>query len=748
MTAVLAAFSMLAVLGLSAEPVEAQGSSQFVFQGGGWGHGVGMSQNGARNAADSGVNHVGILNHYYPNTVLAAVPTIEAIRVHIGDATRVEFSSAGSMVFERGGVAINSLPSGTISVSAHDGGLQIGAAWTTGSASDPVFLSFPQPVKVSNNGHRYLWGKLQITNKNGKVRVVEVLPLEQYMAGIAEMPAAWPVEALMAQAIAARTYAHEVTLHRRNSTEWAQEYDISGTTVDQNYIGYDAQDSAWDQKWLAAVSATAGLEIVDGNGAPVRAYYAASNGGYTETAAYVFNNDVAHTVAGPDQWDEGGHDWTNWTRTYSQESMSRWLNAHADTSVGTVTAINVLDGAGASARIDKAAVELIGTGGTKQITGKRLMLVINAGVFGEGGGLSTHLPGTFTTVGNGVGAGPPQPTGQIPVSAVVADVDGEVVPVDENADFTPPPGWTPEPGTGIAPGTGAVAAAPVAPVDEVVEALPQVGGAGDAPPPGWVPEPGTGVPPISTEPSLDTAAAPADSTTTTAPTDVIDTTQRGFAPPPGWTPEPGTGVPPGWTPEPGTGVPPIGWTPEPGTGVAPSTPAADGQATASEASTSDASATETSDTSTSTDAATGTDTGSDVVGGTGGGDAEAVSAPFSATGGPPAGWTPEPGTGVPPLTSASASSEQSVATGGVLLAARDSDSAEQQETTFEVIAPTADRATEARERLEELQERAAPGQSTTIDVDDYVASVAPRPIYGVCSSSSEGVTCVAIEEDN
>lgn len=656
--AAVTAVSLLAASGLHAEPAQAQGAAQFVFQGAGWGHGVGMSQNGARNAANAGLTHVGILAHYYPNTITSEVGDVGNIRVHIGDAARVELSSEGSIVFDKGGVAINSIPSGSISLSAHDGGIQIGNAWTPASAADPVYVSFPQPVKLANNGHRYLWGKLQITNRNGKVRVVEDLPFEQYVAGISEMPAAWPLEALMAQAIAARTYAHEVTLHRRASTEWAQEYDISGSTVDQNYIGYDAQDSAWDQKWLAAVSATAGVELVDGNG-PIRAYYSASNGGYTETAAYVFSNDVPYTVAGPDPYDAGGHDWTEWTRTYTQASMSRWLNNSQDTAVGTVTAINVLDGQGASARLDKAVVEIVGTSGTKRVTGKRLMLVINAGVFGEGGGLSTHLPGTFTTVGNGVGAGAPQPGGiEIPA---VATPDPVPEGTDENADFVPPPGWTPEPGTGKPPGE------PVAPRDSDAgtEAQP---GTGFVPPAGWTPEPGTGKPP----------GAPVAPRTSTDADEQAPTATA--TPPPGWTPEPGTGKPPG-------------------TPIAPRT---SGQA---------------ADTAT----------------------ADTPTSDFT----PPAGWTPEPGTGKAPGIVGGTGGGDALAS-GVLLVTRASTSTEFDEPTFQVIAPNDALAAEAKDRLTELQTKAAIGLFADLDIDGYVAAVAPRPVHGVCTATADGVTCVPL----
>ncbi len=578
--------SVVALIGtvVPAVNAQAQGPANFVFEGRGWGHGVGMSQNGARNMATAGYDHVGILTFYYPDTIVGVAPSLGDIKVHIGDAPSVTMRSAGSISFERGGTTINSVVGNAITVEAHDGGLQIGSVWTPSPDGQPVVVSFPQVIKIDNNGHSYMWGKLLLTNHNGKVRVIEQLSLEQYVAGISEMPAAWPLEALMAQAIAARTYAHNVALHRRSSPAWEQDYDISATTVDQNYIGWDAQDGEFDLKWIAAVKATAGVEVVDANG-PIRAYYAASNGGYTETAKYVFNFDAGYTVAGPDQWDAGGHPWSEWSRTYSRESLSRWLNADNATAVGTVQSLTVTGGAGASARLDRAPVEIVGSDGTKTVSGKKLMLVINAGVFGEGGGLSQHLPGTFVTLGNGTGAGLPQPSGssapdgasQLPVvdandheadSPAPNDDASDETSADDAADVDgPPPGWTPAPGTGVepiqreqAPGDDAEESE-----QEATEGAAGADTSGDAPdsdaetteatsptpPPDWTPEPGTGVEPSSIDTDTDTDtdsdvdngdAADGDESAEESTTDTLRTAAP--TPPPDWTPEPGTGVPP------------------------------------------------------------------------------------------------------------------------------------------------------------------------------------------------------------
>lgn len=392
-------------IGGSTSGAGAQVEAGFTFTGSGWGHGVGMSQYGARAMADDGFDRYAILGHYYRNTEIIPFAPIDDLRIHLDDAPSVDLSSAGSVSFEQGGVPLLvSEPGTSVRVSASDGGLALGGTWVAAPIESPVVVSFPKPVRVSTTGHSYLWGKLQLTNRNGQVRVVESnLPMEKYIAGISEMPASWPTEALAAQAIAARSYGHEIALHRRNSAEWAQEYDISATTLDQNYVGWDAQDDPWDAPWVAAVESSATVELIYG-GTPIRAYYSAATGGHTENAAYVFNNDVAYAIGVEDPYDLIDNPWSDWTRSYTVTDLSRWLGRADDTSVGTVASLSVSGLYGVSDRIDKADVTITGSDGEKVVNGRRLMLVINAGILSEGGGISQHLPSTRTTVRSSVDA--------------------------------------------------------------------------------------------------------------------------------------------------------------------------------------------------------------------------------------------------------------------------------------------------------------------------------------------------------
>jgi len=101
--------------------------------------------------------------------------------------------------------------------------------------------------------------------------------IEYYLYGVVpyEMSSSWPIEALKAQSVAARTY----TLRRMNNPS-SSIYDLVDTTSDQVYNGYVGSET----NATRAVDATRGIVIMN-NGSLTGTYYAASNGGQTESVA-------------------------------------------------------------------------------------------------------------------------------------------------------------------------------------------------------------------------------------------------------------------------------------------------------------------------------------------------------------------------------------------------------------------------------------------------------------------------------
>jgi peptidoglycan hydrolase-like amidase len=106
------------------------------------------------------------------------------------------------------------------------------------------------------------------------VQGVGTIPFEeQYLQGIYEVPASWPIETLKAQAIAARTYAVKYTGNGSRS--------ICTTEACQVF-----KNSKKGGEWEKAVNETRGWVLVDGGGNPVSTQYASTHGGYARTSGW------------------------------------------------------------------------------------------------------------------------------------------------------------------------------------------------------------------------------------------------------------------------------------------------------------------------------------------------------------------------------------------------------------------------------------------------------------------------------
>src|SRR6202022_1445656 len=122
-------------------------------------------------------------------------------------------------------------------------------------------------------------GVLQIIPKGGAtVLPVNLLPMEDYLKGVvpAEMPPYWGVEALKAQAIAARTYAI-------GHVGQGGDFDLRASESDQAYSGLTDQRAESN----AAVDGTRG-QVLTYQGQLITAFYMASDGGHTESSEYRF----------------------------------------------------------------------------------------------------------------------------------------------------------------------------------------------------------------------------------------------------------------------------------------------------------------------------------------------------------------------------------------------------------------------------------------------------------------------------
>lgn len=153
--------------------------------------------------------------------------------------------------------------------------------------SDNIVLKTMNPGFVSVKGKLYR-GIVMIQNKNGKLTVINNVPLEDYLKGVvpSEMPSSWATEAHKAQAIAARSYAL-ANLGKRARYG----YDLKDTPEDQAYGGASAETA--DTNY--AVEQTKGI-VLTYNMKVINAYYSASAGGQTNTNSWGSNLPYLRSV--------------------------------------------------------------------------------------------------------------------------------------------------------------------------------------------------------------------------------------------------------------------------------------------------------------------------------------------------------------------------------------------------------------------------------------------------------------------
>ncbi len=151
-------------------------------------------------------------------------------------------------------------------------------------------------LKPANGGYinaknKWYRGFLMIQNRGQKLTVINNVTLEDYIKGVvpSEMPSSWEIEALKAQAIAARSYAL-ANLGKRA----ALGFDLKDTPEDQAYGGASAETA----KTNSAVNDTAGL-VLTYNYKVISAYYSASAGGQTINSKDLWGKDLPYIRSVP-----------------------------------------------------------------------------------------------------------------------------------------------------------------------------------------------------------------------------------------------------------------------------------------------------------------------------------------------------------------------------------------------------------------------------------------------------------------
>ena len=214
-----------------------------------------------------------------------------SMRVLLSQASVVRLRADGDQPF-----LVRGLGRGDQGMHSMEVRLRAGRLRSRGQLSDGAFRSLAarSAIEGQSEDPRGIWlgsrryrGRLQFLVRGGQVQVVNHLGIETYLASVvgSEMPHRWPLPALQAQAVAARTYA----LRQRGK---AGDFDVKATVSSQVYRGVESETPST----IEAVESTRSLVLVHA-GRLINAVFHSSSGGATEPSGEVWRNQLPYLVS-------------------------------------------------------------------------------------------------------------------------------------------------------------------------------------------------------------------------------------------------------------------------------------------------------------------------------------------------------------------------------------------------------------------------------------------------------------------
>ena len=287
------------------------GSTVTLF-GRGYGHGVGMSQYGARGRALAGQDSTAILAHYYQGATLGSMDPLAQIRVLVlwhwaATASKPLTIYGRTTAWTIDGIAKTFPIDARLRVTPTTTTTATGTRTTwrirVDDAIGTILYDAPKPATLVIRGatgssrlqlyskptsyDRYR-GILRVLTSSAAptVTVVNELRLEVYLAGVvpAEMPSSWPAEALKAQTIAARSYA------ARRLRPGVSYYDVTDDSRSQVYRGVLGETVITN----ALIKTIAGVVLRSGSSIANTLFHS-TGGGATENNENVFVSSTGAT---------------------------------------------------------------------------------------------------------------------------------------------------------------------------------------------------------------------------------------------------------------------------------------------------------------------------------------------------------------------------------------------------------------------------------------------------------------------
>ncbi|MFL2511725.1 MAG: SpoIID/LytB domain-containing protein [Synechococcus sp.] len=279
-----------------------------------------------------------------------------SMRVLLSQAPVVRLRADGQQPLQVRGLGGGNQRMRAIEVRLRAGRLKIRGQMSDGSSRS---LSARSAIEVQSDDPRGIWlgsrryrGRLQFLVRRGQVQVVNHLGVETYLASVvgSEMPHRWPLPALQAQAVAARTYA----LRQLGK---AGDFDVKASVSSQVYRGVESETPST----IEAVQSTRSLVLVHA-GRMINAVFHSSSGGATEPSGEVWRNQLPYlvSVADHDQHSPAHR----WNKRFDDDALRELFR-----ETGGVKRLQVLK-TSSTGRVRTARVQ--GPRGSLVLTGREL----------------------------------------------------------------------------------------------------------------------------------------------------------------------------------------------------------------------------------------------------------------------------------------------------------------------------------------------------------------------------------------
>jgi stage II sporulation protein D len=224
--------------------------------------------------------------------------------------------------------------------------------------------------------------QIQVKVYRTEKQVIETIPLEQYIEGVvsAEMPAEFELEALKAQALAARTYIVR-RLRESQFDDVPKGAHVLDTIKHQAYLDVDQRKKRWGDEYAwksarihQAVQATSGI-VLTYNGQPIDATFFSTSNGFTENASDYWEKPIPYLKSVASPWDIQSPRFEEMTRI-SVAEMEQKLGIRIDQSASNGSWYQIVERTPGN-RVGKIRI------GGKEFTGRqfRERLGLNSSAF-------------------------------------------------------------------------------------------------------------------------------------------------------------------------------------------------------------------------------------------------------------------------------------------------------------------------------------------------------------------------------